>query len=118
MTEHPLTHFLRARYDDQESRARRAINGKANQFVEADRDTEPLLFNKAGEFDLPERVLADIGAKRKLLEMHPGATSEDECPGCGAHLDGTWVTPPEGTCPVLAILAEPYASHPDYPKDV
>jgi len=109
MTEHPLIAFLRARYDDEESHARRAIDGEANRFVEADQDIEPLLFNRAGEFDLPERVLADIAAKRKILDAWADpfsnwtADQAEAARAMKAH--------------VLRLLAEPFASHPDYPKD-
>ncbi|MER5649652.1 DUF6221 family protein [Streptosporangium sp. NPDC002524] len=58
----------------------------------------------------PSRVLDEVAAKRRVLARHPGATADSECPGCGAHLDGTWVTPPGGTCPELADLAAPYVS--------
>ncbi len=60
------------------------------------------------------RVLAECEAKRRIAERHPGATATDECPGCGAWLDGTWCTPPGTLCPELADLAAVYAEHPDY----
>ncbi|GAA4209640.1 hypothetical protein GCM10022252_76450 [Streptosporangium oxazolinicum] len=60
------------------------------------------------------RALAEVEAKRRTLARHPGATASSECPGCAAHLDGTWVTPAGATCPQLADLAAPYADHPGY----
>jgi hypothetical protein len=62
-------------------------------------------------------VLAEVEAKRRILTRHPGATATDECPGCGAYLDGTWMTPPGAICPELAGLALPYADHPDYSQE-
>ncbi|MER6830881.1 DUF6221 family protein [Streptosporangium sp. NPDC000563] len=67
------------------------------------------LANHIARYD-PSRVLDEVAAKRRILARHPGATASSECPGCGAHLDGTWVTPPGGTCPELADLAAPYVS--------
>lgn len=62
----------------------------------------------------PARVLREVEAKRRTLARHPGATVADECPGCGAYLDGTWKTPPGALCPELADLALPYTDHPAY----
>lgn len=62
----------------------------------------------------PQFVLADVAAKRRILARHPGATSEDECGGCGAWLDQTWRTPPGALCPELADLAAVWAQHRDY----
>ncbi|MDG4791993.1 DUF6221 family protein [Micromonospora sp. WMMD1102] len=62
----------------------------------------------------PARVLAEVNAKRRILERHPGATATDECPGCSAWLDGTWRTPPGTLCPEQVDMALPYAGHADY----
>lgn len=64
----------------------------------------------------PARVLAECAAKRRIVERH-GALDEDECPGCGAYLDGTWRTGPGELCPDLAALASVYADHPDYREE-
>lgn len=54
----------------------------------------------------PAAVLRRVAADRRVLARHPGATATDECPGCGAWLDGTWCTPPGALCPELVDLAE------------
>lgn len=66
----------------------------------------------------PARVLAEVAAKRRIIERHPGATATDECPGCGAWLNGTWRTGPGETCPELADVAAPYADRPGFPEEL
>jgi hypothetical protein len=65
----------------------------------------------------PARVLAEVAAKQAILEIHPGSTERDECPGCGAWLSGTWATPPGAMCPVVAALAQPYAGRPGWREE-
>lgn len=59
----------------------------------------------------PARVLADLDAKRRLLELHPYAgllSAPESCESCA-------VIP--GPCPTLRLLALPYAPHPDYREE-
>lgn len=60
------------------------------------------------------RVVAECGSKRAIMQIHSGSTDGDECPGCGAWLDGRWRTGPGETCRVLAAMAAVYAEHADY----
>lgn len=56
----------------------------------------------------PERVLAECEAKRRIVEAHR-AWDENE-----------WQSPPYFSAPmdeVLALLALPYADHPDYREE-
>lgn len=62
----------------------------------------------------PELMRADCLAIRRIIEMHPGAVDGDECPGCGAWLDGAWKTGPDNLCPTLLALVQPYAEHPQF----
>lgn len=64
----------------------------------------------------PERVLAEVEAKRRTMECHESwvaANGETICGRCGReHVDGR----PGGhfPCQTLRLLALPYAEHPDY----
>ena len=119
-----LTDFLLARIAEDEAVARSVV--KANEGRSRTQD-EPWGLSWQDDNDQmsiepdrilcvePARVLAECESKRRLIaEVHPGATAEDECGGCGATLGGEWLTPPGAVCPVLALLALPYADHPDY----
>ena len=57
----------------------------------------------------PARVLAEVDAKRRMLAIHhPYVPEPDQaCLGCAGGI--VWTD-----CPVLRLLALPYASHPDY----
>lgn len=65
----------------------------------------------------PGRVLAEVAAKRRILDRHPGANAEDECPGCGAHLDGTWRTGAGELCPEQVDMAQPFAGRPGWREE-
>jgi hypothetical protein len=65
----------------------------------------------------PARVLAEVDAKRRILELHRASTDhhadkDPYCVGCweAGGLDGA----PSHPCPTLRLLALPYADHPDY----
>ncbi|MEU9002986.1 DUF6221 family protein [Streptomyces sp. NPDC048551] len=65
----------------------------------------------------PARVLAEVDAKRQLLQAHgPLNVQGDPFTGCTTcswrdQMDELWVQYP---CPTLRLLALPYADHPDY----
>lgn len=67
----------------------------------------------------PARVLAEVEAKRQILEAHEPWTAENGdviCGRCGReHIDGR----PGGhyPCQTLRLLALPHAGHPDYPQE-
>jgi hypothetical protein len=106
-----LVQFLRARLDEDERRARRAIDGPRNQFVSADEDIDPLLFDEDGTFALPARVLAEVDTKRQMIDEYARnaeAAEAEQCPNewnGGIDKLGHFVLP---------LLALPYAGHPDY----
>ncbi|MEU8760671.1 DUF6221 family protein [Streptomyces sp. NPDC048659] len=60
----------------------------------------------------PARVLAEVDAKRRILELHGPAEYEysdvDICSTCDRG------GPLPHPCPTLHLLALPYADHPDY----
>ncbi|MEU0991991.1 DUF6221 family protein [Streptomyces sp. NPDC005953] len=57
----------------------------------------------------PTRVLREAEAKRRLITIHRRYTDEpgQACLGCAGGIE--WES-----CPVLPLLALPYADHPDY----
>jgi Family of unknown function (DUF6221) len=115
-----LVAFLSARLDEDEAAAVKAREGPRSQFVEADADIEPLLFDEAGEFSLPARVLREVEAKRAILTEHsPGNPALDpeqfERPTCGVCHAGGWDWDPENwPCPTVRAIAAVYRDHPDY----
>jgi hypothetical protein len=98
-----LVTWLRAQLDDDE-RAARAVEGIRMPwyFDHIDEAARPLV-------DLaldPARVLAEVDAKRRLLDLHPYAgllSAPESCESC--------VVIP-GPCPTLRLLALPYADRP------
>ena len=65
----------------------------------------------------PARVLAEIAAKRQILDEHFNVNEGS----CGTCVEGKWGYPTHGgslpqdyPCPTLRLLALPYADHPDY----
>lgn len=64
----------------------------------------------------PKRVLADVAAKREIIEAHPSGRDhhegQDYCLECGPSWNGNQ---PRGyPCTTIRLLALPYAGHPDY----
>ena len=103
-----LVQFLRNRLDDDEATARRVPPNQAPVELRA-------LVSRAGEEPYlaidPARVLAEVDAKRRIIEWHTGQR-DDKTPWgkpvvicyCGYDLP----------CSTLRLLALPYADHPDY----
>jgi hypothetical protein len=97
---------------DEDERAARDMQTACGPefFFSAPDPIEAFLFRgPEGAFDLPDRILREVEAKRRILKRHPGSTAEDECPGCGANLDGTWRTGPSELCPEQIDIAQPYS---------
>ncbi|NJP24437.1 hypothetical protein FLW53_09500 [Microbispora sp. SCL1-1] len=135
MTEHPLTAFLRARYDEREQAARAAkpgVNPLRGEWSFADmqvRDDAGRLVVKhtwpnEGEhiaLNDPAFVLADVDSKRKILDAHHpmeparGRGQDPLCAECSHGPDEYYTV--DYPCLTVRLLAEPFASHPDYPKD-
>lgn len=89
MTEHPLTPFLRARWDEEETELREMTGGGLVQGY----------LRHSGD-----RLLADIAAKRKMLAECEATIRQAVSVGLAETM--------------LSMLAEPYRDHPDYPKDL
>jgi len=93
--------FLHARLDEDQQHA---------QAEAVLRDDDPYFVNEASNFErcfTPERMRAEVDAKRRILELHSSTETLDK-PKC-THCD--WQRWP---CPTLRILTVPYANHLDY----
>lgn len=115
-----LDEFLRARLDEDEAAVR--------DWQESYSPHHPLLGD-------PARVLAEVEAKRRILELHepqvitwPKADNvnpyvEQHCIECGTGTqsggpgDPGDFEPVDWPCPTLRLLALPYADHPEYPEE-
>ncbi|MFJ9448175.1 DUF6221 family protein [Kitasatospora sp. NPDC101235] len=128
MTDNLVT-FLRARLDEDEQAARAATPGPWT----VDSETYAAAIHGAGHADViaggrwggeasvfestedalhivrhdPPRVLAEVAAKRRILDQHRGLESMTG-PNCSTCCIESW------PCPTLRLLALPYANHPDY----
>lgn len=116
----PLTDFLLARYAEQEDPIRYyqelearyptphlrgwkwvqlyGVNGPSSRFVDG--------------VPTPEQVLADIEAKRRIVELHTHPAM-----ACYWSHDGGAVHEIGELCETLAALALPYVDHPDYREE-
>jgi len=59
------------------------------------------------------RVLADLDAKRRIVELHSDRYNDGGCTGCGFGSDEERMNTVE-ECPTLHLLALPYASHNEF----
>lgn len=74
------------------------------------------------------RVLAEVEAKRRLLDLHQRVDARDDwigrsqvgwppepaCYGCHADFSEEYAVPDANDCPVARLLALPYADRPGY----
>lgn len=118
-----LTEFLTARYDEREAVARRAYSqgewrsgSTYGMFVSVEARSWTVVSGEWERSDAdhialndPAYVLADIAAKREIVELHSG----DE-PLCGWSQDARTSHDEEPPCDTLRLLALPYTDHPDY----
>lgn len=103
MTTADLPTFLTARFDEQEEAAERGRpHPDAATFAN---DNYGYLWVQ------PTYVLADLAAKRRIVELHTRyEPNAHECPG-----DFSTFAVAEGApCPTLRALAQPFADHPDF----
>jgi hypothetical protein len=116
-----LVEFLTAMLDDDEQTARAAGHG-CGYLHEHNADwvevALPSEHNARPSYELrfikrnsPARVLAEVDAKRRIVEEH-GANQYRVDP-CDAH-DANFATIP---CDTLRLLALPYADHEDYDEE-
>lgn len=119
-----LIAFLRARLDEDQAAIR--TWAAACWHLEACEDTGGYL----ERFD-EERMLAEVGAKRKLLDEHqPVAVTYWHVPMCATCIDpaadpiddplgsgGPWTPNAEYPCRTVRLLAAPYADHDGYREE-
>src|SRR2546423_10960409 len=123
-----LIAFLRARLDEREQIARAAEPGPWRVLEDSSGSVAvgPEDFgiasdhtgqNRASYVHIaandPARVLADVDAKRRIIELH---STSDTSTFEGRTATITWcpICRNDGECPTLRLLALPYADHPDY----
>jgi hypothetical protein len=140
MSRDDLITFLKARLDDDEAHARNAFendyadtkpewseiwSGTVNTGDELIATNDSGLSRHIERWD-PKRVLAEVDAKRNLVELHVlggtvncggDDTPKDKwmhyCRTCGSGEPNEY--PADWPCGTLWLLAKPYADHPDYP---
>lgn len=98
-----LVEFLRARLDEDE-RVATVLGDDMRQSWAIPEDESVAVIHMHRH--APARVLAEVDAKRRLLDLH----SAEE----GQHPDFCWHDKHELPCPTLRLLALPYAGRPDY----
>lgn len=107
-----LIAFLRARLDEREDRAHAwerleqpRIDHDPGECDDCDRARRRIANAiEHSDFDEPEFVLAEVDAKRRIIEMEPPDHFDDP----------RWNGFTEGHEQMLRLLALPYADHPDY----
>ena len=129
MTALTLADFLRARLGEDEAVVRSyarepspigtPLAERVGSIYHPDCDPDRLADVEAYEGGVahPARVLADVEAKRRIVDEHSDQPGwPHECQGWvldGQRRDvGFWEN-----CPTLRLLALPYASHPDYRQE-
>lgn len=109
-----IVEFLRARLDEEGVRAAGARGHQTGSRF----DGQPLDWVFHAERWTPERVLAEVEAKRKIIELAEEASSLD------MQVDGEFRVGPRDTAKepyigdwILRSLASVYADHPDYDQE-
>jgi hypothetical protein len=79
--------------------------------------TWPQIGNGAGAEHIarwdPARVLAEVEAKRRILDEHdPSPTTKTCCPTCRDYDE-----PIQAPCPTVRLLAQPYADRPGWREE-
>jgi len=116
-----LIAFLRARLDDD---TRMALAARDPWFgYEPDEHVERVKWADALHIarHSPNRVLAEVDAKRRILDEHPATVGWDGnshdgtvCGTCSMNDDSGALDGDPYPCPTLRLLALPYADHPAY----
>jgi hypothetical protein len=133
-----LVQFLRDRYKEAAAKAESAREGGEGRWGQGDAERhpgriedergEPVVYDEGSPSEAqaahivendPARVLADIEAKRQIIELHKSAklsylpSRERGCVTCSTAQ--TWdAQANEANCQTLRLLAAPYGDHPDY----
>lgn len=111
-----ITEFLTARYDEDEAVAREVQEkvrendrGWASYYEHAEGSAASIIwdvdYNQGGYTIAAARALADIAAKRAILQAW-AARADDDHPAISAHRTGLGLA--------IKCLAQPYANHPDF----
>ncbi|MER7500465.1 DUF6221 family protein [Nonomuraea pusilla] len=136
MASDDLTAFLRARYDEDE---RAATHARGTVPVRRPGDVRPFRRQDEQTLDIysavfrPERILADVAAKRRILHEHAivhreigwledGDEDNAEIPVCRSCVPkhswyGSRADVPEGPCRTVRLLALPYADLNSYREE-
>lgn len=100
-----LPEFLERRLAEDEAAARKAAEFEGGDFVMA---ALPMPIFEGLKPGFPARVLADVEAKRAIVEMHsPSDSAAEACDTCAE-----WKQP--WPCDTLRALALPYVDHPEF----
>ena len=62
----------------------------------------------------PARVLAEVDAKRRILNEHACPCPDPDCGDCGACSGDHHADPTPAPCTTVRLLALPFTGHPDY----
>lgn len=125
-----LIAFLRARLDEREFKAKAALPGP---WIVEEHTYETVVTSDGGQIvasvdglrdgwhiadNDPARVLADVAAQRRIVDMY--AEARQNAADCREDYtlagDRPWSTKAEHLDPVVKLLALPHAGHPDYPE--
>ena len=118
-----LTEFLNARLDEDEAVAREAVLMRDRTKFARGREPEVPDMSAWANDDVlggavvsvgPERVLAEVEAKRQIIAEHTCRCPDPDCGDCGACSGDHHADPTPAPCRTLRLLALPYAGHPDY----
>lgn len=96
-----ITEFLTERWDAEEAVAQEHLARVAGS---------P---RRNGKTDARRRV-ADIAAKRAIVELHTCRCPNPDCRDCGACSGEHHADPTPAPCDTVKALAQPYAEHPDF----
>jgi Family of unknown function (DUF6221) len=128
-----LVTWLRAQLDEDEARTRKLLV-YAQQTVLTLQDPSHLGKFIPGWHDWLDVEtmctvrLAEVAAKRAIIDLHSRVDSrtdwlgkgdvhwppESACYGCGANFREEYAVPDANDCPVVRLLAQPYADRPGY----
>lgn len=106
-----LVQFLRDRLDEDVTEA-----GKLDDGDDWEMESWQVRRDETGTYDsyaylriAKTRVLTEVDAKRRILAIHRRFVEEagQACLGCAGGIE--WEA-----CPIVRLLAMPYADHPDY----
>jgi hypothetical protein len=109
-----LVTWLRAQLGDDERVARQLMAEPSGFYLEAETDATNIMTVGAHVYRwTPKRVLAELDAKRQILDVHQpdDVLDQPHCITCG-----DWPTVP-WPCRTVRLLALPYADKPGYREE-